>query len=102
MIIGVILCSALIGAFTAIIRTIRPILSSGWVQAVRFQLECVFGPFGRWIPYMITAFPMLVILAMASRSNHAVITMEILFLFSLILLVLYQRIKQTGVSPLNA
>ncbi len=102
MIIGILLYSALICAFAAIIKMIRPASSSGLVQAIRFQLECVFSLFGKWIPYMITVVPVLVALAMSSQSNHIVVSMEILFLFSLILLVLFHRIKQTKISLLVA
>lgn len=97
MIIGLILYSAFIFAVAAMIKAIKPTPSSRLVLAIRFQLECVFGLFGRWIPYLISVVPMLVLLTMSGKSNHIILSMEILFLFSLLILVLFNRIKQTGI-----
>lgn len=94
MIIGLILYMTIICAVAVMIKLIKPALSSTLVKAIRFQLECVFGLFGKWIQYLIAVVPVLVIMAMSGKSNHIIVSMEILFLFSLIILVLFQRIKQ--------
>lgn len=99
MIIGLILYLTFICAVAAMIKLIKPALSSRLVWAIRFQLESVFGIFGRWITYLIAVVPVLVIMSMSSKSNHIILSMEILFLFSLLILVLFQRIKQTRILP---
>lgn len=97
MIIGLILYLTIICA--TMIKLIKPALSSRLVCAIRFQLESVFGIFGKWIPYLIAVVPVLVIMAMSGKSNHIIVSMEILFHFSLLMLILFQRIKQTKIHP---
>ena len=99
MIIGLILYLTIICAVAAMIKLIKPTLSSRLVCAIRFQLESVFGIFGKWIPYLIAVIPVLVIMAMSGKSNHNIVSMEILFLFSLLMLILFHRIKQTKIHP---
>lgn len=97
MIIGLIVYSALICTFAALLRFMKPAPSFRIVQCIRFQLECVFGLFGNWVPYLIAVVPVLVVLALFSQSNHIIVSLDILFLFSLLMLVLFHRMKESRI-----
>ncbi len=99
MMIGLILYAALICFIAAMIKVIKPAPSFRLIRCIRFQVECVFDLFAKWVPYLITVVPLLVVLAMAGQSNHIVVSLDILFLFSLLMLVLFQRIKQSNILP---
>ncbi len=97
MILGVILYSALICALSAFIRFSRFSSSSKLIQCIRFQLECIYDLSRKWIAYLITIVPVLIVMALASQSNHVIMSLEILYLLSLMLLVLFHRIKQSRI-----
>ncbi len=97
MILGLIFNAAIICAFAVMLRFVKPSLSSGIVHCIRYQVECLFDLFGKWIPYLIAIVPVLILLALSSLSNHVMLTLVILYLFSLLMLVLFHRIKQSGI-----
>lgn len=97
MILGLILYSAVICAFAAMLRFMQPSPSSRLVRCIRYQVECIFDLFGKWVPYLIAVVPVLIILALSSQSNQFILSLEILYLFSLLLLVLFHRIKQSQI-----
>lgn len=97
MILGLILYSAIIFAFAAMLRFMKRSPSSRLIHCIRYQVECIFDLLGKWIPYLIAVVPALVVLALFSQSNHVILSLEILYLFSLLLLVLFHRIKQSQI-----
>lgn len=97
MIFGLILCSAIICAFTAMLRCMYPVPSSRAIHYIRYQVECLFDLFGKWIPYLIAVIPVLILLVFSGLSNHVILTLEILYLFSLLMLILFHRIKQSQI-----
>ena len=97
MILGFILYLALICAFTAMFRFMKSSPSSRLTRSIRYQVECIFDLLGKWIPVLIAVVPALVVLALSSQSNQPILSLEISYLFSLLLLVLFQRIKQSQI-----
>lgn len=95
MIIAVALFSALVCAVIAMIKRVNPARSSGLVQCIRFQLEYASCIGGNWVTYLITTVPVLIILALFSHSNYIILSLDILFLFNLILLVLLKRMQKS-------
>jgi len=75
----------------------KPSPSSRLVHCIRYQLEYIFDLLGKWIPVLIAVVPLLVVLALSSQSNQLILSLEILYLFSMLLLVLFQRIKQSQI-----
>ncbi len=102
MVLGFILYSALICALAAMFRFMKPSPSSRLTRCIRYQVECIFDLLGKWIPVLIAVVPALIVLALFGQSNQLILSLEISYLFSLLLLILFQRIKQSQILSAHA